>query len=172
MSVRHHPFGKIQKESLHQAVDHIHEESRVILPGVQALFGFQLVAVFSTVFQEWLNFREQLVHFLATVLVSLAFGLILAPAAYHRRAEPESISEKFVVFSSYILKLALIPLMIAVCLELYLIGLLTIHDSVLSLIFAGVVLVILMILWIIFPNTNRLDDQEEKKHSSDSAATL
>src|SRR5438552_700853 len=35
-----------EKESLSQAVSHILEEARTVVPGIQALLGFQLVAVF------------------------------------------------------------------------------------------------------------------------------
>ena len=40
----------------------------MVLPGIQALFGFQLIAVFIERFKE-LTEDEQLIHFSATVLV-------------------------------------------------------------------------------------------------------
>ncbi len=39
-----------EHESLSQAITHILEECRMVLPGIEALFGFQLVAVFSQPF--------------------------------------------------------------------------------------------------------------------------
>jgi hypothetical protein len=38
------------------------EEARMVLPGIQALFGFQLIAVFNERFKE-LTKDEQLIHF-------------------------------------------------------------------------------------------------------------
>ena len=62
------------------------EEARMVLPGMQALFGFQLIAVFNERFKE-LTENERFIHFNATVLVTIAIALIMTPAAYHRLAE-------------------------------------------------------------------------------------
>lgn len=52
----------------------------MILPGVQALFGFQAMAVFNHRFEELTNpFRFA---YLATLgLLTLAMGLLMTPAA-------------------------------------------------------------------------------------------
>jgi len=39
----------------------------MVLPGIQALFGFQLIAVFSDGFANKLTRAEQRLHFFATV---------------------------------------------------------------------------------------------------------
>jgi Family of unknown function (DUF6328) len=39
------------------------EEARMVLPGIQALFGFQLMAVFNQRFNE-LTAGEQLIHYM------------------------------------------------------------------------------------------------------------
>jgi hypothetical protein len=62
------------------------EEARMVLPGMQALFGFQLIAVFNNRFGQ-LSFADQVVHFCAVLLVAVAIGLIMTPAAYHRQVE-------------------------------------------------------------------------------------
>ena len=36
----------VKKESLEEEVDHILGEGRMVLPGIEASFGFQLIAVF------------------------------------------------------------------------------------------------------------------------------
>src|SRR2546423_11556181 len=75
------------------------EEARMVLPGIQALFGFQLMAVFNQRFSE-LGGRGQLIHFIAVLLIALSIGLIMTPAAYHRQVEPGSVSEYFVRLAS------------------------------------------------------------------------
>src|SRR5213078_3805203 len=40
---------------LSEAVTHLLEECRMVLPGIQALFGFQLIAVFNSTFRESLS---------------------------------------------------------------------------------------------------------------------
>ena len=42
-------------ESLETEVEQILEEARMVLPGIQALFGFQLIAVFNQRFDEALE---------------------------------------------------------------------------------------------------------------------
>jgi hypothetical protein len=42
-----------------KSLTHLLEECRMVLPGIQALFGFQLVAVFNTPFKQLLDDREQ-----------------------------------------------------------------------------------------------------------------
>ena len=45
--------------SLSKAAEYLLEECRMVLPGIQALFGFQLVAVFNQSFGEKLSSGEQ-----------------------------------------------------------------------------------------------------------------
>ena len=47
--------GTVVKEPLEKVVEHLEEEARMILPGIQALFGFQLIAVFN---QRFFVFRS------------------------------------------------------------------------------------------------------------------
>ena len=67
----------IKKESLEEEVDHIIEEIRMVLPGIQALFGFQLIAVFNQRFSELLPRTGQVLHLAALILVAAAKGLIM-----------------------------------------------------------------------------------------------
>jgi len=78
----------IQRESRSDTVTHLLEECRMVLPGIQALFGFQLIAVFNPAFSEKLHWYEQCLHLTAIGLVAIAVALVMTPAAYHRQAEP------------------------------------------------------------------------------------
>ena len=68
------PAEKMAREAI--------EEARMVLPGIQALFGFQLMAVFSQRFNE-LDHGEQALHFIAVLLIAESIGFIMTPAAYH-----------------------------------------------------------------------------------------
>ncbi|HEX3599785.1 MAG TPA: DUF6328 family protein, partial [Lacipirellulaceae bacterium] len=72
-----------KREDISEAVSHLLEECRMVLPGIQALFGFQLVAVFNQRFAQVPAF-DQVLHLAATTLVAIAAALIMAPVAYHR----------------------------------------------------------------------------------------
>jgi hypothetical protein len=83
------PVGAGKKEALKldSAASHLLEECRMVLPGIQALFGFQLIAVFNQGFDEKLTSGEQQLHFLALFLVALSAALVMAPAAIHRQSQ-------------------------------------------------------------------------------------
>ena len=68
-----------QKEqlSLDSAAKHILEECRMVLPGIQALFGFQLIAVFNQGFSEKLSTVQQQLHFVSIILTICAVALVM-----------------------------------------------------------------------------------------------
>lgn len=78
--------------SVEDAARMLLEEGRMVVPGVQALLGFQLMAAFSERFAEGLYPLERAVHLAAVLLVVAALALVMGPAAYHRQAEPHSVS--------------------------------------------------------------------------------
>ena len=67
--------GKTKEEKTEKVdglVEHIMQEARMVLPGVQALFGFQLVCVFSQGFAQ-IPRIDQYIHVLAIFLSINAF---------------------------------------------------------------------------------------------------
>jgi Family of unknown function (DUF6328) len=131
------------------------EEARMVLPGIQALFGFQLIAAFNQRFQE-LAESDQIVHFVALLLVCLSIAIIMAPAAYHRLVECGSMSDFFVRLASSLIAIAMLPLMIALCLEVYLLGRVILHQQGLSIAVASLLLIVFTSLWFAFPFAMRL----------------
>ena len=127
----------------------------VLLPGIQALFGFQLIAVFNERFKE-LTENERLIHFSATVLVTIAIALIMTPAAYHRLAKQTTISKFFVRLASWLIAAAMVPLMLGLTLEVYLLGLLVIGDPKTSLAVSTALFGVFSLLWFVFPLAMRL----------------
>lgn len=66
---------------LSKQVEYLLEECRIVLPGLQVLFGFQLAVVFSDRFPVVLAHRQQVLHLLASmpllaVAICLEFYLI------------------------------------------------------------------------------------------------
>src|SRR6266404_2572087 len=81
-------------------------EARVLLPGAQALLGFQLAIVLMETFAK-LPRDAQLVHLASLGFVTLATIVLMAPAAYHRIVERGRDTERFHGFASRMLLLAL-----------------------------------------------------------------
>src|SRR5262245_25946426 len=88
--------GKKEEVKLAAAASYLLEECRMVLPGIQALFGFQLIAVFNQGFDEKLSPGEQQLHFIALFLVALSAALVMTPAAIHRQTQQRSVSERFI----------------------------------------------------------------------------
>jgi hypothetical protein len=140
----------MEAESLQQQAQQTIEEARMVLPGIQALFGFQLVAIFNNRFQD-LTLYEQYLHFSSLLLVALAIALIMTPAAYHRIVERGTVSHFFVDLASRLIASAMIPLMFAITLEVLLLGRLILGNGWASLAAAGGTLVIFGFLWFRYP---------------------
>jgi hypothetical protein len=73
----------VKQTPLHQKTDLMLTEARVILPGAQALLGFQLAIMLTEAF-ETLAMPIKLVHGAALGCIGLSVILLMAPAAYHR----------------------------------------------------------------------------------------
>ena len=88
---------------LSRAAQYLLEECRMVLPGMQALFGFQLIVVFSPGFAEKLNQTEHLIHFFAIMLVTVAIALIMTPAALHRAVGSRLVTARLLALSATLL---------------------------------------------------------------------
>jgi hypothetical protein len=152
--------SEVEELSLTSAVTHLLEECRMILPGVQALLGFQLIAVFSATFAEHLSPIEQRIHLLALALLAIAGALVIAPAAYHRQTRPRQVSQHFLILSGRLLLTALVPLMLGIALDFYLIARIILGQTVLSFVLASVLFVFVTGLWFVFPRWH----QRAKRH--------
>ena len=74
-----------KRQSLESRIVQALTELRVILPGAQALFGFQVSAVLTDSFHS-LSATSAAVHLTSMGLVVVAIILLIAPATYHRIA--------------------------------------------------------------------------------------
>src|SRR5690349_23978191 len=68
---------------LETQVDQLLTEARVIIPGVQALLGFQLTVTLTRAFQE-LPIDAKVTHAVALCSIAIAVILLMAPASLHR----------------------------------------------------------------------------------------
>jgi hypothetical protein len=141
---------------LGDAVSALLNECRMILPGVQSLFGFQLIAVYQPPFFDKLTTTEQYIHLFALGLVALAAALIMAPAAYHRQTAPRQASEGFIRLASWFLLIALAPLVLGIALDFYLLERLVQLDVGLSIALAILLAAIFVVAWYVLPHLSLL----------------
>jgi Family of unknown function (DUF6328) len=130
------------------------EEARMVLPGIQALMGFQLMAIFNERF-EALSSLQQVLHLASLVLVTLAIALVMTPAAYHRIAEPGVLSRRFINLTSRLIATSMVPLALGLALDVFLVVWFAVGGWIPgALVGAGVLLVFAM-FWFAFPLRRR-----------------
>jgi hypothetical protein len=145
---------EIHRQTLEEASTQVGGEARMLLPGVQTILGFQLMAAFNQRFERFSS-AEQALHFVSFLLLALTMGLLMAPAAYHRQAERRIVTERFVKTSSRLLTWSMVPFTVGVGLDTYLIGRLILDDMTLALLAGAAVFLVLAGLWFVWPALGR-----------------
>lgn len=115
------PGEKSKRVSVDAKVEQVLTETRVVLPGAQALLGFQFVGVLTPGFQK-LPISSKYMHGASILMVALSTILLMAPAAYHRLVDKGDASERFVNRASAAVLLSLIPLSLGMCGDLYIVA--------------------------------------------------
>jgi hypothetical protein len=144
----------IHREELEEEATHVTDEARMVLPGVQAIMGFQLIAVFNQRFDS-LSAGEQIVHLVAFFLIALTMGLLMAPAAYHRQAERGCVTRRFVNLASTMVSMALLPLILGVSFDAYILVRLVTGARDVAIACAVAVMLVLAGLWFALPQLAR-----------------
>ena len=134
-----------------ECLTHLLEECRMVLPGIQAMFGLQLVAVFNQPFKELLGHAGQIAHLAALCLMALAIGMVLAPAAYHRLVEPDSVSKRFLRLASRLLTSGMVFFMSGLLVDVFLIAHIILSSVAAAAAVATGIAGVLVGLWFIFP---------------------
>jgi Family of unknown function (DUF6328) len=140
---------------LSKAAQLLLEECRMVLPGIQALFGFQLIAVFNPRFAELLSPLEQKLHLVAIGLIAVAVALIMSPAAYHLQAGAQKVTRRFIRISTRLVLWSMPPLALSLCVEFYLVSRI-ILDSAIASILAVLLFATFFMLWFVFPRVDTL----------------
>ena len=148
-----------EQVKLSEAASFLLEECRMVLPGIQAIFGFQLIAVFNQRFSD-LAELEQALHFVAMTLDAVAIAMVMCPAAYHRMQMPFRVTQQFIRNSSRLLMASMVPLGLGLSLDYYLIGHLVFEDTPRGWLAAAAIALfgVLSLFWVVFPRSRRLQE--------------
>jgi hypothetical protein len=84
-------------------------EARVVLPGAQALFGFQLAMTLMQSYETLPNSSKN-VHLASICAIACTIVFVMAPPAYHRLVERGEDTERFHQFASWMVLAAMIAL--------------------------------------------------------------
>jgi hypothetical protein len=144
-----------EETSLNHRIEQMLTEARVILPGAQALLGFQLAIVLTRSFTE-LPASSRLLHAASLGAIALAVIFLMAPAAYHRIVFAGEDTEEMHRCGSRFVTAATVPLALGLAGDVYVV-LAKIADSPAVGAIAGVFSLMLLVgLWHVFPLVRRL----------------
>jgi hypothetical protein len=121
-------------------------EARMVIPGVQALLGFQFAIVLMDSFEK-LPSLWQGIHLAAFALMSMAVCLLLAPAAYHRIVLDGEDSEELVRVASRFVLASLVPLGLAMAADFGLVVWMVVHSDSWGFVGALFVALFLFTIW-------------------------
>jgi hypothetical protein len=143
---RNPPLPKETPTELHAKIEEMLTEARVILPGAQALLGFQFVVTMTDAFAKLPEFDPE-IHFCALAAVALSVILLITPAAVHRLAFRGQDVARFHTIGSVLLTAALVPFALGISCDFYVATFKMLGDARFAAVGAGLVGLLLGVLW-------------------------
>ena len=156
MAKKYSPLKDKEELPLSQAADILLSQARMLLPGIQAVFGFQLIAVFSSLFDEKLSSLEQKLHWLSMALVAVTIVTIMTPAAYHRQTGTRTITQEYIDISTHLMLLSVLIFALSICVEFYLVSRLIFKSVLGSLLLTLGLLLLFVVMWFVLPRSEFL----------------
>lgn len=139
-----------QIPSLEEQTKAILDEARMVLPGIQALFGFQLVAIFNQRFDELSAFQQYL-HLTALILCAIAMAMVMTPAAYHRFGMHGRVSRSFADLASRLVGIGMAPLALSIGIDCFVVSTLLFSGTILPIVIGGGLATFFICMWFLWP---------------------
>jgi hypothetical protein len=132
-------------------VEQMLTEARVIIPGCQALLGFQLVAMLTHAFDE-LPQDAKIMHAAGLCCVTIATILLMTPAALHRQVVRRQRFRRFLRLGSAFVIAGPLPLALGIAADVYVVFLKITHSTAFHRRGKpGVLLLAMLGLWYFYP---------------------
>jgi hypothetical protein len=135
-----------ESTSLENKIKQVLTEARVVLPGAQALLGFQLAAMLTEAFPK-LPRTSQYLHLACLGLLAMTIVFLMAPAAFHRIVERGEDTERLHRFASTMVLAAMVPLALGIAGDFYIVLAKVLDAPGVALAFAVSSLVMFFGLW-------------------------
>jgi hypothetical protein len=131
---------------LKDKIRHVLTEARLVLPGAQALLGFQFLTILSAPFEK-LEFSSKVIHLISLSCVALAIVFLLTPAAYHRIVERGEDTQHMHEFASAMVLAATIPLGIGIAGDFLVVARKVLQDFTIAVVASAVLLLFIYGMW-------------------------
>ena len=141
--------------ALSTRIEQLLTEARVIIPGCQALLGFQFVATLTRPFSK-LPDSAKYIHAFALCAVALAVTLLMTPATLHRIAFHGEDDETFLRIGSFLVIGAACPLALGISGDMYVVFFEVSRNTNIAALAALFSLLLLLGLWFAYPMWRRL----------------
>jgi hypothetical protein len=143
-----------ERTSIDIRVEQMLTEARVLLPGAQALFGFQMAVLLTEAF-EALPTTSKFLHAVALCCIAFAIILLMAPAAFHRITFHGENTEAFHRIGSRFVIASAIPLAAGITTDLYVAATQALYSAAAGAVLAIATAALLITLWFIRPLMHR-----------------
>ena len=147
---------------LEAKIEQMLTEARLIIPGAQALLGFQLAVTLTHAFEQ-VPTASKLVHAGALCCVALCIILLLTPASLHRISFGGEDSRTFLRLGSAFVISAPLPLAIGMAADMYVAIEKAIDAFVPALIVSISTAVVLLGFWYVYPLVRRYQLQRTER---------
>ncbi|MDP9172180.1 MAG: DUF6328 family protein [Acidobacteriota bacterium] len=145
--------------SVHDKIRQALTEARVVIPGNQALLGFQFAVILQRGFADlapWLKW----IHLASLILIALSTILLMTPAAFHRLAERGEETPRFYWVVHWMILCSLPPLALGICGDFFLVWFKIGNNAGHALIAGACMLALFIAMWIGYPLWRRRVDAE------------
>jgi hypothetical protein len=139
---------------LHAKIEQMLTEARVIIPGAQALLGFQFAVVLTDSFEK-LPMLSKAVHAASLGCIAVAIILLMTPAAYHRIVYAGQDNPEFHRTGSILITVATVPLALGIAGDIYVVMAKVFESQSAGLAIAAAALVGYVALWHVYPALRR-----------------
>ena len=103
-----------RQAELNEEIRHVLTEIRMVLPGAQALLGFQLITFVLSDFEK-IPYSSKAIHSVSLILMCVSGIGLMTPAAYHLVVE----HGEGLIATGAMLLASLVPLALAICGDFY-----------------------------------------------------
>lgn len=153
-----------QKAELKDRIDFVLTETRVVLPGAQALLGFQFLTILTQAFER-LPIELKYTHLASLAAMSVAIMLLIAPAAFHRIAESGENSERLPKIAARMILAAMVFVALGIAGDLFMVTWIISGSYTFAAVAAIMVLVFFYGLWFGYSLYRRSRNDEQKDPS-------
>lgn len=142
------------KTEVRDKIRHVLTESRVVLPGAQALLGFQFATMLMEGFDQ-LPLAMKALHLASLCAMAIAIVLLITPAAWHRIVERGEETERMHKFSSAMVVSALLPIALGLSGDFVVVVYKVTRSYPIAVALGGAVLVMFIGFWFVLTLASR-----------------